>query len=60
MDCESCGRHWPSDHVVPTRSITGEVVMVCTRCRRHIKGRTIATHGSRLSSARARPATTAA
>jgi len=36
MDCESCGQHRPSDQVVPARSITGEVVMACGRCRRHL------------------------
>ncbi len=36
MDCESCGRHCPSGQIASTRSITGEVLMVCGRCRRHL------------------------
>lgn len=44
MDCESCGRHRPSGQVVPTRSITGEVVMVCGRCRRHMMARPVIAH----------------
>jgi len=39
MDCESCGRHRPSEQVVPARSINGTVLMVCGRCRRHLAGR---------------------
>jgi hypothetical protein len=36
MDCESCGRHRPSDQIVATRSATGAVIMACGRCRRHV------------------------
>ena len=39
MDCESCGRHRPSEQVVPARSINGTLLMVCGRCRRHLAGR---------------------
>lgn len=39
MDCDSCGRHWPSDQVVAARSSSGAVVMVCGRCRRHMAHR---------------------
>ena len=39
MDCESCGRHRPSEQVVPARSTNGAVLMVCGRCRRHLAGR---------------------
>lgn len=35
MDCESCGRHVPSDQVGPLRPGNGAVVMACGRCRRH-------------------------
>jgi ribosome-binding protein aMBF1 (putative translation factor) len=43
MDCESCGRHRPSEQVVPARSINGTVLMACGRCRRHFIGRAEAT-----------------
>lgn len=35
MDCESCGRHRPSDQIMPTWTASGSVVMACARCRRH-------------------------
>jgi ribosome-binding protein aMBF1 (putative translation factor) len=34
MDCESCGRHRPSDQVVAHWSPAGAVIMACARCRR--------------------------
>ena len=39
MDCDSCGRHRPSDQVVPARSSNGTVQMLCGPCRRHIAHR---------------------
>jgi hypothetical protein len=51
MDCESCGRHRPSDQVVPTRSITGDVVMACGRCRRHLLLRPAVAHEPRPAAA---------
>lgn len=39
MDCDSCGRHRPSDQVAPARSATGDVVMACHRCRRRLAPR---------------------
>jgi hypothetical protein len=47
VDCESCGRHRPSSQVMPARSSTGAVLMVCGRCRRHVEhpaGPTAARH----------------
>ena len=35
MDCDLCGRHRPSEQVVPTRSARGTVLMLCGPCRRH-------------------------
>jgi ribosome-binding protein aMBF1 (putative translation factor) len=52
MDCESCGRHRPSDQVIPTRSTTGEVVMVCGRCRRHFGARPVVTSEFRPATTR--------
>lgn len=56
MDCEVCGRHRPSDQVVPTRSITGELVMACARCRRHVQARPVETHEIRPATVTSRPA----
>jgi hypothetical protein len=47
MDCESCGRHRPSEHVVPARSLNGTVMMLCGRCRRHVTGRAAASADAR-------------
>ncbi len=58
MDCESCGRHRPSDQVVPARSITGDVVMVCGRCRRHMTSRAVVVHDLRPATTTSRPLTT--
>jgi len=37
MDCESCGQHRPSGQVIAARSSNGTVLMVCGRCRRHVR-----------------------
>jgi hypothetical protein len=47
MDCESCGRHRPSDQVVPARSSDGSVLMLCGSCRRHMTPRPGTTAGLR-------------
>lgn len=39
MDCETCGRHRPSEQIVALRSSAGAVVMVCGRCRRLVERR---------------------
>ncbi len=41
MDCESCGRHRPSDQIVATRSSNGMLQMLCGRCRRHLSHRPV-------------------
>ena len=52
MDCESCGRHRPSDQVIPARSSNGTLLMLCGPCRRHIAPR-----GSALTDLQRLPAT---
>jgi hypothetical protein len=34
MDCDTCGRHRPSDQVTPFRDPMRGLVMACGRCRR--------------------------
>lgn len=58
MDCESCGQHRPSRQVAPAQSITGEVVMVCGRCRRHMTSPAVVVHGLRPAKITARLPTT--
>jgi len=47
MDCDSCGRHRPSEQIVALRSPGGAVVMVCGRCRRHAARRLQLSAGNR-------------
>jgi ribosome-binding protein aMBF1 (putative translation factor) len=47
MDCESCGRHRPSDQVVAHWSPAGAVIMACARCRRLTMRREDLAQGSR-------------
>ena len=34
MDCDSCGRHRPSQEIALLREADGRLVMSCVRCRR--------------------------
>ena len=53
MDCETCGRHRPSDQIVALRSSAGAVVMVCGRCRRLVERRADPQPSGRLAASMA-------